>query len=132
MADEHEDTEAQAQTPQLDWGTAHVSDGTLTVEIEGEPSKPWKGVFERTIKLLGGGDWDEVTLKSAKVKVTGVQEGMEDSLRHFLEGAVQEANAAIAAEEEDQASQDRDDDDASDAADDDDSRMTERFRDFGA
>jgi hypothetical protein len=134
MADEPEATEEPDETPHLDWSSAQVSDGTLTVKLSGEkPSKPWKGVFERTVKLLGGGDWDEVQLKSAEVKVTGVEEGVEGSLRQFLEGAVQEANATLASDEdEDQEGKGEDDGEDAQGEDDGDSRMTERFREFGA
>ncbi|MFZ0042259.1 MAG: hypothetical protein WAK93_13195 [Solirubrobacteraceae bacterium] len=132
MAEEREDTQEHEDAPRLDWSSAGVSDGTLTVPLTGEPSKPWKGVFERTVKLLGGGDWDEVTLKSGEVKVTGVHEGTEGSLRHFLEGAVQEANAALRAQEEEESHDEDDDKGSKDAGDDGDSRMTERFREFDA
>jgi hypothetical protein len=130
MADETEATQEPDDTPQLDWSSAQVSDGTLTVKLSAKPSKTWKGVFDRTVKLLGGGDWEEVVLKSSEVRVTGVEEGVEASLRHFLEGAVQEANATLAEDEEEP---DEDEDqDAHGEHDDGDSRMTERFRDFGA
>jgi hypothetical protein len=128
MADEPEETQEPDDTPQLDWSSAQVSDGKLTVKLSGKPSKPWTGVFERTVKLLGGGDWDDVELKSGQVKVTGVEEGMEGSLRHFLEGVVQEANATLASDEDEKG----EDEDAKGDHDDGDSRMTERFREFGA
>jgi hypothetical protein len=134
MADETEATQEPDETPRLDWSSAQVSDGTLTIKLSAKPSKPWKGVFDRTVKLLGGGDWDEVELKSAAVKVTGVQEGVEGSLRQFLEGAVQEANATLAsAEDEDREGENESEGDGAEGDEDDgDSRMTERFREFGA
>ncbi len=135
-ADEHEADHPSEETPRLNWGSAEVSDGTLTVGVSGDLSKPWRGVFERTVKLLRGGDWDEVELESGEVRVTGVQEGVEESLRHFLEGAVQEANATLAGghdEHGEDAGKDRGEDEADDGeADDGDSRMTERFREFGS
>jgi hypothetical protein len=121
-------------TPQLDWSSAQVRDGTLTVEVTGERPKGWKGTFERTVKLLGGGDWKAVKLKSGKVRVTGVEDGSEASLRHFLEGVVQQANASHQAGGEDDRDGDGDGRDANDAGaaerDDPDARMTDRFRDF--
>ena len=51
--------------------------------------------------LLGGGDWGTVSLKGAKVRVTDVTEGSEDELRHFLEAAVQQANATHVEPDED-------------------------------
>jgi hypothetical protein len=130
MADETEATQEPDETPRLDWSSAQVSDGTLTIKLSAKPSKPWKGVFDRTVKLLGGGDWDEVELKSDAVKVTGVQEGVEGSLRQFLEGAVQEANATLASDEDEDREGENEDAQGDEA--DGDSRMTERFREFGA
>jgi hypothetical protein len=120
------------ETPRLEWSGAEVSDGILTVEIGGDRPKGWKATFERTVRLLGGGDWGEVKLKGGQVRVSAVSEGSEASLRHFLEGAVQQANAT----HEDSLTDDDDDDGTGDEAasesdgdDDVDARMTGRFRD---
>ena len=61
--------------PHLEWSAAEVRDGTLTVRIEGDRPRGWKSTFDHTVRLLGGGDWGEVSLKKAKVKVTDVPEG---------------------------------------------------------
>ncbi len=128
MAEEPEHTGESDETPRLDWSSAQVDKGTLVVALSGELTDPWRGVFERTVTLLGGGDWDEVELKSEQVQVTGVHEGVEESLRHFLEGVVQEANATTLAR-----NQEEDEKDEPEAEHDDgDSRMTERFRDLGS
>jgi hypothetical protein len=120
------------EKPKLQWSGAEVRDGILTVEIGGDRPKGWNATFERTVRLLGGGDWGEVKCKAGTVRVTAVAEGSEESLRHFLEGAVQQANAT----HEDSLTDDDDDDGAQDDAtsqtngdDDVDARMTGRFRD---
>ena len=120
------------EAPQLEWSAAAVRDGTLTVPIDGDRPRGWKSTFAQTVRLLGGGDWGEVSLKKDRVKVSDVPEGGEEELRFFLEGVVQQANATHVDTDEDA-------DDAADesddmAADDDDAdaRMTSRFRDFGA
>jgi hypothetical protein len=121
------------ETPRLDWNRAQVRDGTLTVELSGERPKGWKGTFERTVKLLGGGDWKAVKLKSGKVRVTGIQDGSEESLRHFLEGVVQQANATHQPDHQDDDDAGKDGDETeSDTPDrdDPDARMTDRFRNF--
>jgi hypothetical protein len=121
------------ELPKLDWKSAEVRDGTLTVKLTGERPKGWKGTVERTVKLLGGGDWKAVKLKSGEVRVTGLQDGSEESLRHFLEGVVQQANATHRPDEDDH---DRADDDGGESEaeakdrDDPDARMTDRFRAF--
>jgi hypothetical protein len=121
-------------TPQLDWSSAQVRDGTLTVEVTGERPKGWKSTFERTAKLLGRGDWKAVKLKSGKVRVTGIQDGSEESLRHFLEGVVQQANATHQPDiedDDDRAGKDGDETESdSGDRDDPDARMTDRFRNF--
>lgn len=116
------------EAPHLEWSAAAVRDGTLTVPIAGDRPRGWKATFDHTVRLLGGGSWGEVSLKKHRVKVAGVTEGSEDELRHFLEGAVQESNAACLQADTDDAPSDA----ADDAGDDADARMTGRFRDFGA
>jgi len=119
--------------PTLQWSAAEVRDGTLTVEIDGDRPQGWKATFEQTVRLLGGGGWGEVVLKRGKIRVTDVGEGSEDELRHFLEGAVQQANATHVQTEDD--AEDPADEPASEPrgdGDDADARMTSRFRDFGA
>ncbi len=111
--------------PRLEWSAAAVRDGTLTVPIAGDRPRGWKSTFERTVRLLGGGSWGEVSLKKEKVKVADVPEGSEDELRFFLEGVVQQANAThVDTDDADEAADDADD--PADAADDDDAdaRMT--------
>lgn len=116
----------------LQWGQAEVSDGTLTVPVQGERPEGWEDKFAQTVTLLGRNRWGEVACEDGSVRVDGVAEGSEESLRHFLESAVQEANAAF------DLRPDREDDDGTDdeqrRSDDDgdaDAQMTDRFREFG-
>ena len=85
---------------QLDWSTAGVSDGTLTVDLTDKPPKEWRNTFERTAALLGARSWP-VTLNSKKgsVKVASVQPGDEERVRQLLEGAVLEANSTLVSEQ---------------------------------
>jgi hypothetical protein len=118
--------------PTLEWSAAAVQDGVLTVEIGGDRPKGWKSTFAQTVKLLGGGDWGTVSLKRGTVRVTAVSEGTEAELHHFLEAAVQQANATHV-EPDDDAGDDADEPQTDDEGGDDaaDARMTSRFRDFG-
>jgi hypothetical protein len=113
------------EIPTLDWSGATVTDGVLTVGIAGNRPKGWKSTFERTAKLLNAGRWHSIELKRGTVRVGDVHEGSEDTLHHFLESVMQQANAPLVAE---QASQDSDAGDDTDGDGDADSRMTERFR----
>jgi hypothetical protein len=119
--------------PSLDWSTAQVKDGTLSVDLSGERPKGWKKTFDRTAKLLGRGDWAEVECKRGRVRVAGVEPGVEERLRAFLEGVVAQADSEHRPDDEDDDDQDeaRDSEQqAGDGADDPDGELTERFRSF--
>ena len=120
---------------QLDWSTADVSDGKLTVGLSAKPQKEWRAVFETTATLLGAGTW-EVSLnsKKASVQVASVRAGDEDRVRQFLEGAVLEANSKFVSEQElfdsmpvDEDEQEEDSDGPEPAGDE---ELTGRFREF--
>jgi hypothetical protein len=119
------------ETPRLEWSAAAVRDGTLTVPMAGDRPRGWKSTFEHTVRLLGGGTWGEVSLKKGKVKVADVPEGVEEELRFFLEGVVQQANAAHVDTDDEDEAPDQPEDEGADG-DDADTRMTSRFRDFDA
>ena len=123
---------------QLDWSTAEVSDGKLTVSLDGKPNSDWAASFERTVQLLDHGTWPGVKLKKRAITVKDVEPGTEEKLRFFLDSAVQEANAEAGSDEEENgASEDKGPEDderdeaEGDAAGDPDQEMTERFRAFG-
>ena len=109
----------------LEWASAEVKDANLTVALTGDPPKGWKESFERTVTLLGDGEWGEVALKKGKVKVSDVAPGTEEKLRHHLEAIVAQANAAV--EEDD----DEDGDGDGKKLKGPDAEMTERFKAFG-
>jgi hypothetical protein len=116
--------------PQLQWNAAEVNGGVLSVPVEGDRPKGWKGKFQRVVALLGGGPWGEVAYKSGSIRVTEVADGSADSLHHFLEAAMQETNAAFGADQpgagqEDAGPEELTHDDA-------DARLTEVFRNFGS
>jgi hypothetical protein len=85
----------------LDWSTAEVSEGELTVALSAKPPKKWRDTFERTAALLSAGAW-EVTLRPKKgsVQIAAVQPGDEERVRQFMEGAVLEANTTLVSEQE--------------------------------
>ena len=48
----------------LNWSSAKVTDGKLTVGLVGDRPRGWKKSFEKTVRLLGaGGNWGEVRVK---------------------------------------------------------------------
>ena len=112
----------------LGWASAEVRDATLTVALEGELPKDWKGAFERTVRLLGDGEWGEVKLKKGAVRVSGVTPGTEEKLRHHLEAIVTQANAAQERQEGDEV--EPADEDAESKREGPDAEMTAQFRAF--
>ena len=106
----------------LEWASAEVKDAKLTVALEGDPPKGWKESFDRTVTLLGDGDWGEIQLRKGTVQVGDVPSGSEDKLRHHLEAIVAQANAAH--EDKHDGRGDGDEPEGPDA------EMTERFRAF--
>ncbi len=121
------------ELPSLDWSTAKVKDGTLTVEVTGERPKGWKKSFDRTATLLSRGDWDDVECKRGRVSVSGVEPGDEERLRAFLEGVIAQSNADHPPDDE---GDEDDHDETPDAEqrderdDDPDAELTDRFRSF--
>ncbi len=108
----------------LEWASAEVQNATLTVGLAGDPPKGWKQSFERTVALLGDGEWGEIQLKKGTVRVTDVAPGVEDKLRHHLEAIVAQANAA---HEEPETDGDESGDHEAEGPD---AEMTGRFRAF--
>ena len=106
----------------IDWASAEVKGGDLTVALEGEPTAAWgervQAIVERLDRPASG--WGAVKVGKAKVRVEAIAAGAEEDLRHLLDGAVQQANADFAPEAED------DEGEASEA----DATMTETFRSF--
>ncbi len=113
---------------QLDWSSAEVSRGKLSVSLDGEPTKQWRASFERTVQLLDRGTWADIELSKRMITVAAVEPGSEEKLRFFLDSAVQEANGEQPDENDDE-ERDGDHDETEPEADDDpDREMTDRFR----
>ena len=119
----------------LDWSSAEVKNGVLSVGLDGERPKGWNKTFAATAAMLGGGaTWDKVELRKDRIKVSGVAPGVEEKLRHFLESVVLQTNADHAPEPDDESDEDQDDREEEssqeDSGDDSDSDLTSRFKAF--
>ncbi len=115
----------------LNWATAEVKGGKLTVDLEGELASEWKQSFEATMAMLPGGDWGTVALKKHAVRVNDVSGGSEERLRHHLESVVEQANATVRPSEPERGGRGDDEGDPdSPEPDSSDARMTESFRAF--
>ena len=85
----------------IDWASAEVAEGVLTVPLAGEPSKAWATRVAEVVERLGGGKgWGETEVTREKLTVRDVQGGAEVEVRHFLESAVMQANADFAPQED--------------------------------
>jgi hypothetical protein len=79
----------------IDWASAEVVDGKLTVGFDDKPPKDWTERFQAVIDRLShpGNDWGAIKLAKGKLQVDEVQPGAESDLRHFLDSALLQTNA---------------------------------------
>jgi hypothetical protein len=87
----------------MEWSSAIVEDGRLTVGIDGHPSAAWadrlKAVLERLERA--GSPWGKVKVKRTRVRVRDVQAGAESDLRLLLDSAVLQANSDLREHDDD-------------------------------
>ena len=95
--------QAGAEAPRIDWTSAEVSDGELTVGISGDVPKGWaprlKALLER-LGQTGSERWGPIKVAKGKISVEDLQDGAEPDLRHLLESAILQANADLAPHDE--------------------------------
>jgi hypothetical protein len=93
---------AKQQRLEIDWTSAEVQDGDVTVELAGGISKAWRQRFEAVLGLLGAanGGWGEVKLTKRTIGVQALQPRAEEDLRHFLESVVVQVNSELPEEQE--------------------------------
>jgi hypothetical protein len=110
----------------IDWTSADVSEGRLTVAFTEKPSKDWTERFQAVVDRLTqpGSGWDAVEIAKQKLHADAVQPGAEASLRHLLESALLQANADT--DDGDGA----DDEDAENGRSERDQALTDTFRAF--
>ena len=107
----------------IDWASAEVRGGDLSVALAGEGNAEWAERVQAVAERLDrpGSAWGATKVTKTKVTVEAVSPGAEQDLRHVLDGAVQQANADFAPEVQD---------DAGDGPSEQDSAMTDAFRSF--
>ena len=104
---------------EIDWSTAQVSDAELVVALAPSPPPDWRARAKGAIALLerSGQPWEAIKVKKDRIVVSGVGEGSEDDVRHFVESIVLQANAGEGEEAEEH-------------VDEADERMTSAFQSF--
>jgi hypothetical protein len=97
----------------IDWASAEVRDGDVTVGLSGKSSKEWRERFDTVLRLLrqSAGGWGEVKLTKGAIRVKSLQPQAEGDLRHFLDSLVAQVNAELP-EGEDEGDGDDDEGDA--------------------
>jgi hypothetical protein len=112
---------------ELDWASASVKDGELSVDVAGTPNAEWTRALESIVERLyrPGSGWGEVKIAKATLRVASVSPGSEADLRHFLDSAVLQVNTNFAPDEEGEA----DDDEGGPPED---REMTDVFRSFSS
>jgi hypothetical protein len=106
----------------IDWGTAVVEDGRLSVDLTGEPSRAWGDHMQGVLARLDGRLAERTKVAKRRIRVTGVGRDEPEELRHLLEGAAQQTNADLASPPAA---------DPQPAVDEDDAALTDAFRAFG-
>jgi hypothetical protein len=114
--------EAEVQNG-VDWGSAAVDDGRLTIPLLGKPGSDWTDRVEQVVERLErpSNAWGAIKVTKKAIRVDAVSPGSEDALHHFIESAVLQANADL-----------REDEEPADERSEDDQRMTDAFRAFAS
>ena len=118
----------------IDWGSAKVQEGQLSVRVRPDPDFAFLKVFDMVLiespPPPGSAAWGQVQFASGKIVVTEVQPGAAPALEQFLDGAVREADQRVGAERERQAAEEkrRADEAAAAASERRDDQLEEEFR----
>ena len=108
----------------IDWASADVKDGRLTVVFTKKPPKDWTNRLEAVIERLAQHEtgWGAIEISKKKLRIDAVEPGAEADLHHLLDSALLQANA----DTDDGA----DDDDATSSRSERDQALTDAFRAF--
>src|SRR3954471_24438944 len=79
--------------PEIDWSTAEVKDGTLSVELSDDVPEEWNERIPQVVGRLGVRGAGEVGLDGRTITVSDVQQGRESESHQPLEGALLQAAA---------------------------------------
>jgi hypothetical protein len=88
----------------IDWGSADVQEGELSVRVRPDPDFAFLTVFDmvliETPPPPGAAAWGQVQFASGRIVVSEVQPGSAPALEQFLDGVVREADQRVGAERE--------------------------------
>jgi hypothetical protein len=109
----------------IDWASADVTNGRLTVAYTEKASKDWTDRLQAVLERLAprGSGWGSIEVKKRMLLIDAVQPGAEADLRHLLDSAFLQANAGTDDDE-------RADDAATRSRSESDQELTDTFRAF--
>jgi hypothetical protein len=88
----------------IDWGSAEVHEGQLSVRVRPDPDFAFLEVFDMVLiespTPPGAAAWGQVQFASGRIVVSEVQPGSASGLEQFLDGVVREADQRVGAERE--------------------------------
>ena len=88
----------------IDWGSAEVQEGQLSVGVRPDPDFAFLTVFDMVLiespPPPGAVAWGLVQFASGRIVVSEVQPGSAPALEQFLDGVVREADERVGAERE--------------------------------
>jgi len=88
----------------IDWGSAEVEEGELSVPVQPDPDFAFLTVFDMALiespTPRGAAAWGQVQFASGRIVVSDVQPGSASDLEQFLDGIVREADQRVGAERE--------------------------------
>ncbi len=88
----------------IDWGSAKVHEGQLSVRVRPDPDFAFLKVFDTVLiespPPPGAAAWGQVQFAGDGIVVSEVQPGSAPALEQFLDGAVREADQRVGAERE--------------------------------
>ena len=80
----------------IDWGSAEVEEGQLSVRVQPDPDFAFLTVFDMALiespTPRGAAAWGQVQFASGRIVVSDVQPGSAPALERFLDGVVREAD----------------------------------------
>ena len=87
----------------IDWDSAEVQDGQLSVRVRPDPDFAFLKVFDMVLiesPAAGAAAWGQVQYAGDGIVVSEVQPGSAPALEQFLDGVVREADQRVGAERE--------------------------------
>ena len=88
----------------IDWGSADVQEGQLSVGVQPDPDFAFLKVFDMVLiespPPPGAAAWGKVQFAGGRIVVSEVQPGSAPALQQFLDGVVRESDQRVGAERE--------------------------------